>query len=87
MKAQLILENGKRFSAELFGEVKNVKGKVVFSTDMVGYQNILTDEKYVGKIVVMTFPLIGNYGINHEDIGDKNTLAFLSTSATIKDFG
>ena len=71
MKAQLILENGKRFSAELFGEVKNVKGKVVFSTDMVGYQNILTDEKYVGKIVVMTFPLIGNYGINHEDIGDK----------------
>ena len=49
MKAQLILENGKRFSAELFGEVKNVKGKVVFSTDMVGYQNILTDEKYVGK--------------------------------------
>lgn len=74
MKAQLVLENGKRFSGELFGDVKNVSGEIVFSTEMIGYQDILIDEKYLGKIVVMTFPLIGNYGINHEDIGaDKVT--------------
>ncbi len=69
MKAQLVLENGKRFSGELFGDVKNVSGEIVFSTEMIGYQDILIDEKYSEKIVVMTFPLIGNYGINHEDIG------------------
>ena len=72
MKAQLILENGKRFSGELFGDVKNVSGEIVFSTEMIGYQDILIDEKYLGKIVVMTFPLIGNYGINHDDIGANN---------------
>lgn len=69
MKAQLILENGKRFSGNLFGDAKDIAGKIVFSTEMVGYQNILTDAQYEGKMVVMTFPLIGNYGINSEDIG------------------
>ena len=69
MKAQLILENGKRFSGKLFGDTQNVGGKVVFSTEMVAYQSVLTDTKYDGKMVVMTFPLIGNYGINSEDIG------------------
>ena len=69
MKAQLILENGKRFSGELFGDVKNVSGEIIFSTEMIGYQDVLIDEKYMDKIVVMTFPLIGNYGINYEDIG------------------
>ena len=74
MKAQLILENGKRFSGELFGDIKEITGEIVFSTEMIGYQDILTDNKYQDKIVVMTFPLIGNYGINHEDIGaDKIT--------------
>jgi carbamoyl-phosphate synthase small subunit len=48
-----------------------VGGKVVFSTEMVAYQSVLTDTKYDGKMVVMTFPLIGNYGINSEDIGTK----------------
>ncbi len=71
MKAQLILENGKRFSGELFGKTENISGEIVFSTEMVGYQDMLTDEKYLGKIVVMTFPLVGNYGINCEDIGTK----------------
>lgn len=71
MKAQLILENGKKFSGELFGSIKSIEGEIVFSTEMIGYQDILTEEKYSGKIVAMTFPLIGNYGINHEDIGTK----------------
>ncbi len=69
MKAQLILENGKRFSGNLFGNTQNIGGKVVFSTEMVAYQSVLTDMQYDDKIVVMTFPLIGNYGINSEDIG------------------
>lgn len=71
MKAQLILENGKRFSGNLFGDIRNVGGKAVFSTEMVAYQNVLMDAKYDGKMVVMTFPLIGNYGVNIEDIGDN----------------
>ena len=71
MKAQLILENGKRFSGNLFGSTQNVGGTIVFSTEMVAYQSVLTDTQYDGKIVVMTFPLIGNYGINSEDIGTK----------------
>ncbi len=69
MKAQLILENGKRFSGNLFGSTQKVGGKIVFSTEMVAYQSVLTDSQYDGKMVVMTFPLIGNYGINSEDIG------------------
>lgn len=67
MKAQLILENGKRFDGQMFGSLKNVAGEVVFTTGMVGYQETITDPSYAGQIVVMTFPLIGNYGINLED--------------------
>lgn len=79
MKAQLILENGKRFSGEMFGAIKDVVGEVVFSTSMVGYQEVLTNPSYTGKIVTMTFPLIGNYGINSEDMdADKvNLSAFI----------
>lgn len=68
MNAQLILENGKRFSGKMFGAVKNVVGEVVFTTGMVGYQETLTDPSFAGQIVAMTFPLIGNYGINFEDM-------------------
>ena len=67
MKAQLILENGKRFSGEMFGCEKNVAGEVIFTTSTVGYQEIITDQSYAGQIVTMAFPLIGNYGINLED--------------------
>ncbi len=71
MKAQLILENGKCFTGEMFGMQKNVSGEIIFTTGMVGYQEIITDPAYRGQIVVMTFPLIGNYGINLEDVESK----------------
>lgn len=79
MKAQLILENGKRFTGTMFGACKNVVGEVVFTTGMTGYQETLTDPSFAGQIVTMTFPLIGNYGINLEDMeADKvNLTAFI----------
>jgi len=75
MKAQLILENGKRFEGKMFGCIKNIAGEVIFTTGMVGYQQIVTDPAYAGQIVVMTFPLIGNYGINLEDSEEGNATA------------
>ena len=79
MNAQLILENGTRFSGKIFGAVKNIVGEVVFTTGMTGYQETLTDPSFAGQIVTMTFPLIGNYGINLEDMeADKvNLKAFI----------
>ncbi|MCH5186550.1 MAG: glutamine-hydrolyzing carbamoyl-phosphate synthase small subunit [Oscillospiraceae bacterium] len=68
MDAQLILENGSRFTGRMFGECKNVVGEVVFTTGMTGYQETVTDPSFTGQIVTMTFPLIGNYGINLEDM-------------------
>lgn len=73
MKAQLILENGQRFTGEMFGDIKNIAGEIVFTTGMTGYQETLTDPSFCGQIVVMTFPLIGNYGINLEDNEAKHT--------------
>ena len=67
MKAQLILENGIRFTGEMFGYYNDIAGEVVFSTGMGGYQESLTDPSLAGQIVTMTFPLVGNYGINLED--------------------
>lgn len=72
MKGKLILENGISFEGKIFGELKESVGEVVFNTSMVGYQEILTDPAYKGKIVVMTYPMIGNYGINLEDMESKN---------------
>lgn len=68
MKAQLILENGMIFEGKAFGYLKETIGEVVFNTGMTGYQEILTDPSYYGQMVVMTYPLIGNYGINLEDM-------------------
>ncbi len=68
MKAQLILENGARFVGDTFGAEKNIVGEVVFTTGMTGYQETITDPSFAGQIVTMTFPLIGNYGINLEDM-------------------
>ncbi|MFI3253539.1 MAG: glutamine-hydrolyzing carbamoyl-phosphate synthase small subunit [Eubacteriales bacterium] len=66
-KAQLILEDGTRFQGEAFGYLGETVGEVVFNTGMTGYQELLTDPSYAGQIVTMTYPLIGNYGINLED--------------------
>ena len=68
MKAKLILENGSIFQGEAFGYLKDSVGEVVFNTGMTGYEEILTDPSYYGQIVTMTYPLIGNYGINLEDM-------------------
>ncbi|AKL96794.1 carbamoyl-phosphate synthase small chain CarA [Clostridium aceticum] len=68
MKAKLILENGTVFEGKAFGYIKEAVGEVVFNTGMTGYQEILTDPSYFGQMVVMTYPLIGNYGINLEDV-------------------
>ncbi len=72
MKGRLILENGMTFEGECFGYLRDSIGEVVFNTGMTGYQEILTDPSYYGQIVVMTYPLIGNYGINYDDIQSKN---------------
>lgn len=68
MKAYIILEDGSVFEGESFGADKEVYGEIVFNTGMTGYQEILTDPSYAGQIVTMTYPLIGNYGINSEDV-------------------
>ncbi len=71
MKAKLILENGVIFEGKAFGYLKECVGEVVFNTGMTGYQEVLTDPSYYGQIVTMTYPLIGNYGINLEDLESK----------------
>lgn len=73
MKAKLVFENGATFCGKMFGCKKNIAGEVVFSTGMVGYQEELTDPSYTGQLVVMTFPLIGNYGVNQFDMESDNT--------------
>ena len=65
--AYIILEDGSTFEGQLFGSKREVEGDVVFNTGMTGYQEVLTDPSYYGQMVVMTYPLVGNYGINSEE--------------------
>ncbi len=67
-KAILYLEDGAHFIGESLSSTGESAGEVVFNTAMTGYQEILTDPSYAGQIVVMTYPLIGNYGVNDEDV-------------------
>ena len=67
MKRFLVLEDGTFFEGEGFGSDEYRVGELVFNTSMTGYQEILTDNSYCGQIVMMTYPLIGNYGINRDD--------------------
>ena len=67
-RANLVLADGSVFEGYSFGAKTNAYGEVVFNTSMVGYQEMLTDPSYAGQIVVPTYPLIGNYGINELDI-------------------
>ncbi len=69
--AKLALENGAVFTGRGFGASGTSEGEVVFNTSMTGYQEILTDPSYKGQIVTMTYPLIGNYGINRQDVESK----------------
>jgi len=66
--AKLALADGTVFCGTAFGASGEVYGEVVFNTSMTGYQEILTDPSYCGQIVTMTYPLIGNYGVNVEDV-------------------
>lgn len=66
-KGKLILENGMIFEGESIGADGTSYGEIVFNTSMVGYQEILTDPSYAGQTIVMTYPEIGNYGINKDD--------------------
>ncbi|MBP8933542.1 MAG: glutamine-hydrolyzing carbamoyl-phosphate synthase small subunit [Candidatus Atribacteria bacterium] len=68
MKALLALEDGRCFWGHSFGSTGEAFGEIVFNTSMTGYQEILTDPSYYGQIVTMTYPLMGNYGLNSEDI-------------------
>ncbi|KPJ99860.1 MAG: carbamoyl phosphate synthase small subunit [Desulfobacterales bacterium SG8_35] len=68
MKALVALEDGTIFEGESFTGAGEASGEIVFNTGMTGYQEILTDPSYKGQIVTMTYPLIGNYGINAEDM-------------------
>jgi carbamoyl-phosphate synthase small subunit len=65
------LEDGKVFHGKRLGEKGEARGEVVFNTSMTGYQEILTDPSYAGQIVTMTYPLIGNYGVNREDFESR----------------
>jgi carbamoyl-phosphate synthase small subunit len=74
----LVLEDGTVYEGQGIGATGTVSGEVVFNTGMTGYQEILTDPSYCGQIVVMTYPLIGNYGINAKD--------FQSSSPKVRGF-
>jgi carbamoyl-phosphate synthase small subunit len=67
MRALLALEDGRFFEGESFGATRTCVGEMCFNTAMTGYQEVLTDPSYRGQIVAMTYPLIGNYGINSTD--------------------
>ncbi|MFL6375659.1 MAG: glutamine-hydrolyzing carbamoyl-phosphate synthase small subunit [Pyrinomonadaceae bacterium] len=69
--ALLVLEDGRTFTGISFGADGEAFGEIVFNTSMSGYQEILTDPSYAGQIVTMTYPLIGNYGVNEEDVESR----------------
>ena len=75
-QAVLVLEDGAHYEGRAFGNIESMlsterKGEVVFTTAMTGYQEICTDPSYRGQMVVMTYPLIGNYGVNLEDVESR----------------
>ena len=71
MEAYLVLRDGSIYKGVSFGAKRKAFGEVVFNTSMTGYQEMLTDPSYSGQIVVPTYPLIGNYGINKESNESK----------------
>lgn len=67
MNKKLVLEDGSEFYGKAFGYMEDVYGEVVFTTSMSGYQELLTDPSLLGQMLVMTYPMVGNYGINRDD--------------------
>ena len=84
MKAYLILEDGHSFEGRSFGAPGDAAGEIVFNTALTGYQEILTDPSYCGQIVTLTYPHIGNYGVNSEDVesGGPQVAAFVVREAS-----
>ena len=82
MKAYLILEDGTVFTGTSIGSQREVISEIVFNTSMTGYLEVLTDPSYAGQAVVMTYPLIGNYGICRQD---KALARWLYCKRIIKD--
>ncbi len=80
VSAKLILQDGTEFAGKSFGYVKNTSGEIVFNTGMVGYPETLTDPSYRGQILVLTYPLIGNYGIPGKEIKDDLLINFESNN-------
>ena len=72
-KAYLLLADGTLFEGKAVGYEGSSTGEVVFNTGMAGYQEVLTDPSYYGQTVCMTYPLIGNYGINFEDYESRKS--------------
>src|SRR5690349_18259226 len=75
MEGLLVLSNGSTFRGRLRGAQRPTSGEVIFNTAMTGYQEILTDPSYNGQIVTMTYPHIGNYGVNPEDVESRKPFA------------
>lgn len=73
--AIIVLEDGRSFRGTAFGSEGEAFGEMVFNTSMMGYQEILTDPSYAGQIVCMTYPLIGNYGVNESDVESRRPWA------------
>ena len=69
--AKLALEDGTVYEGVSFGASGEIDGEVCFNTSMTGYQEIITDPSYRGQIVTMTYPEIGNYGVNEEDVESR----------------
>jgi len=84
MKAILVLEDGSIFHGYSFGSKKAVTGEVVFNTGMVGYPESLTDPSYRGQILVLTYPLIGNYGVPGDETEDNLLKYFESDKIQIQ---
>ena len=76
MKGYLVLSTGEIFEGEWLGGIEEVYGEVVFFTGMTGYQEVITDPSFKGQIVVFTYPLIGNYGMN--DVDNESRLSQVS---------
>src|SRR5215472_16872348 len=87
-KAVLVLEDGSVFRGNGFGAEAQVSGEVVFNTSMTGYPEVLTDPSYQEQIVVMTYPILGSYGVPSKTIQDSHgiPLHFESDSAKVKGF-
>ena len=82
--AYLILENGTVFKGQSFGYVGEAAGELVFSTAMTGYMATLADPAYKGKIVLQTFPLIGNYGVIPEEFEEASAREGAACESTVQ---